>query len=108
MFRFMAMDVYRGARELAVRVEALGIARASLRDQAVRAAESVVLALAEGLPHDSPRMRRVYFARAKASLGEVAAAIDLAGAVGVADAALAGEALHLAGRVRAMTVALLR
>ena len=107
-FPFMRLDVYRSARELVVRVEALGIRRASLRDQASRACESVVLALAEGLPHDAPRLRRVYFARAKASLCEVAGALDLAVAVGVADAAAAGEALTLAGRVRAMLVALLR
>ena len=116
-FPFMRLDVYRSARELAVRVEALGIRRASLRDQAVRACESVVLALAEGLfacpsshRRDSARSLPSVELRATrlASLCEVAGALDLAVAVGATEAAATGEALTLAGRVRAMTVALLR
>jgi four helix bundle protein len=107
-FPFLNLDVYRSARELAVLVAKTPVKRASLRDQLDRAAESVVLALAEGLPHDSLPMRRQYFKRAKASLCEVAGAIDLAAAIDAVDAQASSEILALAGRVRAMTIALMR
>jgi four helix bundle protein len=81
------------------------VRRGTLRDQLDRACESVVLALAEGLPHDSARMRRQYFARAKASLAEAA---DLGAAVGAIDQRAADAVIALASKVRAMTVGLLR
>ena len=107
-FQFMSLDVYRSARELAVRVSVMEVKRSTLRDQLDRACESVVLALAEGLPHDSPRMRRQYFTRAKASLAEVAGAADLGAAVGAIDPRAAGDVIALASKVRAMTIGLLR
>lgn len=107
-FRFMSLDVWRSARELAVVVARMEVRRRTLRDQLDRACESVVLALAEGLPHDSVRMRRQYFARAKASLAEVAGAADLGAAVGAIDAGEAATVIALASKVRAMTVGLLR
>jgi len=108
MFAFMTMDVYRSARELAVLVAKTHVGRATLRDQLDRAAESVVLALAEGLPHDSKPMRAQFFKRAKASLCEIAGAADLGAAVGCIDTDASAEIVALSARVRAMTIALLR
>ena len=107
-FRFLEMDVYRVAKELAVMVARTQVRRSTLRDQLDRACESVVLALAEGLPHDSVAMRRQYFKRAKASLCEIAGAADLGSAVGAIDPAASREILALASRIRAMTIALSR
>ncbi len=106
--RFMAMDVYRAARELVRRVHAAKIRHAELRDQAERASVSTLLALAEGLPHDSAAMRRTFFSRAKASVGEVAGSVDTAAALEAIALAEASAIIALAGRVRAMIVGLLR
>ncbi|MGH7281179.1 MAG: four helix bundle protein, partial [Polyangiaceae bacterium] len=57
-----------------------------LRDQATRAAKSCFLNIAEGLPSFQAGMRRKFFAAARGSLGEVAAAVDLATAIGAVDA----------------------
>jgi four helix bundle protein len=70
-------DVYRRSLELARLVRAIDV-RADLRSQMVRAAESVVLNLAEGVGRSGgDRLRS--FQTARGSLFEVAAALDLAG-----------------------------
>ena len=107
-FPFQRLDVYVAARDLAASVHSAGIADAELRDQATRAAKSAFLALAEGLPHESPGQRRRYFDTAHASLCECAAAIDLACVVGALGPARAEAALALAGRVRRMLTVLRR
>jgi four helix bundle protein len=107
-FPFQSLDVYRCARELAVRVHHARISDAELRDQATRAAKSAFLNLSEGLPDDRVAMRRKYFLASDGSLHEVVAAVDLAsgiGAVGEDDAAVI---LALGGRLRAMLRGLLR
>ena len=82
-----------GHEKLTVYSVALGVARwaaavgtrRTLKDQLVRAADSVVLNIAEaaGLPPGDGR--RHHFRIALGSAAEVAAAIDLIGAVGPAD-----------------------
>ena len=99
---FMQLDIYRVARELVVRVGALKIADRELREQATRAAASVLLQLSEGLPLGSQAARRKYFNEAKGSVCEVAAAIDVAAALGVARNEEVGEILVIAGRVKQM------
>jgi len=61
---------------------------AELRNQATRAAKSVALNIAEGAPLKG-RSRRRFFQIAQASLVEVAAAYELAAAI--------GEEVHTAG-----------
>jgi four helix bundle protein len=107
-FAFQRLDVYVAARELAALVHSARISDAELRDQATRAAKSCFLALAEGLPHESPGQRGRYFATAHASLCECVAALDLAAAVGALSPALAATAAERAARVRRMLTALRR
>ena len=96
------MDIYRVARELVVRVGALKIADRELREQATRAAASVLLQLSEGLPLESQAARRKYFNEAKGSVCEVAAAVDVAAALRVARTEEVEEILVIAGRVKQM------
>jgi four helix bundle protein len=107
-FPFQSLDVYRCARELAVRVHHARIGDAELRDQATRAAKSAFLNLSEGLPDDRVAMRRKYFLASDGSLHEVVAAVDLAAGIGAVGEGDAAEILALAGRLRAMLRGLLR
>jgi four helix bundle protein len=102
LFPFQKLDVYRVARELVVLVERAGIRDRELRDQATRAAKSVLLRLCEGLPHFSQGMRRKYFAESLGSLHELMAAVDVAAAIGAMDEGAAKEANELGFRVRNM------
>ena len=107
-FLFQSMNVYRDARELVVVVEKGCIRDAELRDQATRAAKSVLLRLAEGLPLDAPGMRLKYFREAYGSLHELVAAVDMAGALGVLDDGVVERALDLAVGVKRMLRGLMR
>ena len=107
-FPHQRLDVYVSAKRLVGLVMKAKIANANLRDQAERAATSVFLQIAEGLPSDSGAMRRKYFTGAKGSLFEVVAAMDLAHSIGMLDATLFTETQETASRVRAMLVGLLR
>jgi four helix bundle protein len=99
---FMRLDVYRVTRELVVRVGALKIADRELRQQATRAAASVLLQLSEGLPLEGQAARRKYFNEAKGSVCEVAAAVDVAAALGVARGDEVAEILVTASRIKQM------
>jgi four helix bundle protein len=105
---FQRLDVYVAAREFAALVHSASVSDAELRDQATRAAKSCFLALAEGLPHESPGQRGRYFATAKASLCEAVAALDLAASVGAVAPARASAAAALAVRLSRMLGALRR
>ena len=105
---FMRLDVYRVARELAVRVGRAAIADAEVRAQAHRAATSVLLNLSEGLPMATPGARRRHLTVARGSAHEVAAAIDLASALGRLDESEAAAILVLCDRVSAMLWRLMR
>jgi four helix bundle protein len=99
---FMQLDVYRVTRELVVRVGALRISDRELHQQATRAAASVLLQLSEGLPLNGQASRRKYFNTARGSVCEVAAAVDVAAALGFASSDQVAEVLVLAGRVKQM------
>lgn len=105
---FQTTDAYGVAKQLAVLVHQARIGDAELRDQASRASKSAFLQLSEGLPNDSIAMRKKYFVCARNSVCEVAAAIDLAVAIGALDLARANAILQLCGRFRALLVGLLR
>jgi four helix bundle protein len=105
-FRFQQLDIYIAARELAAVVHRARISDAELRDQASRASKSVFLNIAEGLPSDSPGIRRRHFSLAQGSLCETVAALDLARVLGAVAPGPAGEAQALAARVRRMLRAL--
>jgi four helix bundle protein len=72
------LDSYKVAREICMRVYATKISNAQLRDQAERAASSMFLQLAEGLPIEGTGLRKKYFTESHASLHELVAALDLA------------------------------
>ena len=74
-FPFQKMDAYRIAKRVAVLVHEAKIGNAELRDQATRAATSAFLQLSEGLPNDSPGMRRRYFVISRNSLCEVVGSV---------------------------------
>jgi len=107
-FPFQRLDVYVAARELAALVHTARIADAELRDQATRASKSVVLNLAEGLGNESAGARRRHFAIAAGSVHEVAAAVDLAVAIGALAAPAAERAQALALRAKRMLRGLMR
>ena len=62
----------------------------------------MLLQLSEGLPLEGQAARRKYFNEAKGSVCEVAAAVDVAAALGVARREEVAEILVLAGRVKQM------
>ena len=84
-FEFQKLEAYVAAKQVAVLVQRAAIRDLELRDQATRAAKSCFLNIAEGLPSFQSGMRRKFFACARGSLGEVAAAVDLAIALGAVD-----------------------
>ncbi len=79
LFAHETLDAYRVALEVARWVRSARWARgdAHLKDQARRAADSVVLNLAEGASHEKGN-RGKHFGVAKASAAEVAACLELA------------------------------
>jgi four helix bundle protein len=101
-------DIYRVAMRLCVVVHEAKIRDAELRDQAERAGKSSFLAIGEGLPQRSVKMRLQYFERARSSAWELASAIHLAREIGAMDEASWHEAHELAARTSAMLVALMR
>jgi four helix bundle protein len=76
--------------------------RKHLRDQLVRAADSVVLNIAEGMSKTSPDERRHHLSVAKGSAAEVAAVIDIADLPG------SGERREELRRIGAMLTVLRR
>jgi four helix bundle protein len=78
-FTHESLDVYRLAVAVArwVAAQPFPTARRHLRDQAVRAADSVVLNVAEGLGHPVGDARRNHLRIALGSAAEVSAVLDL-------------------------------
>ena len=76
---FQRMDVYIAAREFVQVVVRASSRDAEMHDQATRAAKSMFLNLAEGLPSRSIAMRRKFFSASHGSLAEAVAAMDWSG-----------------------------
>ena len=108
MLGFQGLDVYRAARELVEVVVRAKIEDRELRDQATRAAKSVLLRLSEGLPHRQQAMRRKFLAEANGSVYEVAAAVDVAGLIGAMRESEVTKATRLAVRVTQMLSRMMR
>ena len=101
-------DIYRVCFELSVRVRKAAIRHAELRDQAERASVSAFLAVSEGLPQSSLRMRKQFFDRARSSVWECAGDIHLATEMGAMQPDEWRACHALAVRASAMLFALLR
>ena len=102
------LDAYKVAREICTRIYAAKIANTQLRDQAERAASSMFLQLAEGLPIESTGLRKKYFTESHASLHELVAALDLASVSRFMNAEEAAAIIVLAERERRMLRGLLQ
>ena len=102
------LDSYKVAREICMRVYAAKISNAQLRDQAERAASSMFLQLAEGLPIEGTGLRKKYFTESHASLHELVAALDLASVSKFMNPAEAAAIIVLAERERRMLRGLLQ
>lgn len=98
------LDVYRLALEVArwAAAQAIPASRKHLRDQLVRAADSMVLNIAEGSGREPGDSRRYHFRIAAGSAAEVAAVLDLVALPGGA------ERQHELRRVGAMLSKLAR
>jgi four helix bundle protein len=99
---------YQVARELLLVVHAAHISDGKLRDQALRAARSACLNIAEAAGrHSAPDKARVY-AIARGEASEAAAALDIAAAVGDCSRESARIGDTLARRLYALLTGLIR
>lgn len=102
------MHVYREARELLRCVREAAISEARLRDQAMRAATSACLNIAEGVGRSGAADKARVYAIARGEASEAAAAMDIAMAAGVCRVASAIAAAEHARAVYAMLTGLIR
>lgn len=112
VFAHHKLDAYRLALEFAVAVRAL-IARmprghAALADQLSRASIATVTNLAEGANRLGTGEKRQKFCIARGEVGEAAACVELAAALGLVPAAEAQAAIALADRIAAMLTRLIQ
>lgn len=112
VFPHHKLDAYTVSLELAVAVRAL-IARmprghAGLADQLSRASVSTVTNIAEGANRLGAGEKRQKFSIARGEVGECAACIELASALGLVPVPDADAATVLAGRVAAMLTRLIQ
>jgi four helix bundle protein len=111
-FRFAhhQLDVYGVALQLVVGVRRLAerVPRGHrpLADQALRAASSTVLLIAEGANRRTAGDKRQRYSIARGECGEVAAAVEVMVALGFVNSGEADVVLGLAGRVSAMLLRL--
>jgi len=84
------------------------ISDSKLRDQAMRAAQSACLDIAEANGRFSPADRRRVFAIARGEATEAAAAVQVAAIAGTCPEASANDARRVGGRVAALLSGLIR
>ena len=99
---------YQVARELLVLVREAKIRDSNLRDQALRAAKSACLNIAEGSGRQSAADKARVYAIARGESCEAAAALDIAAAAGDCSAEVAGRAGPVARRLYALLSGLVR
>ena len=99
---------YHVAVELLRIVRDANILDAKLRDQALRAAKSVCLNVAEAVGRTSPADRARVFGIARGEVLEVAAALEIASAAGDVDADVGALAVPVVDRLYALLTGLSR
>ncbi|NUO53859.1 MAG: four helix bundle protein, partial [Polyangiaceae bacterium] len=99
---------YEVSLEFLAAVRAAAIRDAVLRDQAMRAAKSACLNIAEGAGRKSRADKARVFAIARGEACEAAAAIEIAAAAGDAGDEAARNAMRVAGRLVALLSGLAR
>ncbi len=99
---------YQVALEFLSAVRAAAIRDADLRDQAMRAAKSACLNIAEGAGRKSRADKARVYAIARGEACEAAAAIEIAWAAGDAADEAARNAVRVAGRLVALLTGLAR
>ena len=99
---------YRVACDLLVAVVQAKIRNADLRSQALRAAKSACLNIAEANGRGSPADRRRVFAIARGEATEAAAAVEVAWLAGECAREHAAKAQQLGGRAVALITGLMR
>lgn len=99
---------YRVARELVVAVRSARISDSGLRDQALRAAMSVCLNIAEAAGRPGLADQRRVYGIARGEACEVAAAVDVAVAAGFCAGEAGSRVRELAGRAYALLSGLMR
>jgi four helix bundle protein len=99
---------YEVAIALLVAVRDANIKDPKLRDQALRAAKSAALNIAEAAGRVSPADRARVFAIARGEAGEAAAAVEIAATVGDASVHAAAKCEGLADRLMALLTGLAR
>ncbi len=98
---------YAVAVELLRAVHRAGIRDAGLRDQAMRAAKSAALNVAEGAGRVTRADKARAYAIARGEAGEAAAALELAACIGAASQAAADRCGALASRLVALLTGLI-
>ncbi|MDJ0522716.1 MAG: four helix bundle protein [Planctomycetota bacterium] len=101
----VALELVRGIHDLTARFER---GHAGLRDQLRRASASVVRHIAEAVNRTSARDRIHRFTIARGECGECDASLEIAKAIGAADAYEIARLQGLADRVSAMLTGLMR
>ena len=96
------------AMELLRLVRSAHISDAKLRDQAMRAAQSACLNIAEANGRFAPADRRRVFAIARGEATEAAAALQVAAASGLCPVQTGDDARQLGGRLAALLTGLIR
>ncbi len=99
---------YEVALALLVAVRDAAIKDPKLRDQALRAAKSAALNIAEAAARVSPADRARVFGIARGEAGEAAAAVEVAATVGDASTQAAANCEALADRLMALLTGLAR
>jgi four helix bundle protein len=99
---------YQVSLEFLAAVRAAAIRDANLRDQAMRAAKSACLNIAEGAGRKSRADKARVFAIARGEACEAVAAVEIAAAAGDAGDQAARDAARIAGRLVALLTGLAR
>jgi len=99
---------YQVARELMMLISGTRISNGGLRDQAVRAARSACLSIAEAAGRQGPADKARVYAIARGEACEAAAALDIGAAGGDCSAQSAQPAGALARRLYALLSGLIR
>jgi four helix bundle protein len=102
------LAAYQVALELLCAVKAAAIRDAKLRDQAMRAAKSAALNIAEAAGRTSPADRARVFAIARGEAMEASAALEIAALAGDTNPAAYDASLPIADRLVALLTGLCR